>query len=295
MEIAGLSQNELIIIGAVAGGAYLLYSFKGATDQLDASLDDEGCPAETSVSSVVGMVSEPWAYTKCFANKIEDVDWTQTAEDAQQAVLSGVNTVTGNIAVALGIQDDVRILPNTVIEQETKTSDFQTWIDYANSLGQKVKADEYGCVDTMWLPPVPMAGGKSTMVGKVCNDNSGCYQEAYGVSGKTVSDWGKILDSGSMACGVAVDNNTVAVLDVAAVKANPLPIPLASGTANSLQSQFGVKFDDLAQFINPNWKPPAKGFQGYQSATITIDNLNSMWGSNLMDNSTVPPPPGGWK
>lgn len=295
MQIGGLSQNELIAIGAVAGGAYLLYNFKGATDQLDAVEDDDGCPADTSVSSVVGMVAEPWAYTRCFANKIEQVDPVQVAQTVDEDTGDFIDSVEQNIAVAFGIQNDVMIAPNVKVEQEMKTSDFQAWIDYSNSIGQKATPDAYGCVDTLWLPPLPTGGGKGAIVGKICNDNSGCYQEAYGKSGKTISDWGKILDSGAMSCGIAADNNTIAILDVNAVKVNPLPIPLASGDANSLQSQFGVKFDDLASFVNPNWKPPPKGFTGYQSAKLTFDNMNSLWHANPQDDPTFPIPPGGWK
>lgn len=311
MDLGGISTNEILIVGAVAGGAYLLYNLKGATDDFDAALDDNGCPSQTSAASVAGMVAEPWAYTQCFANTIANEDYVKDSQDFDTSSGNFIDTSVQDVAVAIGVSSGVQIGPNVQEEKQAQTSDFQAWLDYTaalapattslpkilgdNPYGLGSGVDPYGCVDTMWLPPLSEFGGKQAIVGKVCNDNSGCYQEAYGTNGKTISDWGKLLDSGMTSCAVAADNNTLAILDVSAVKANPTAIPLPGDMHNSLQSQFGVSFADITGMVNPNWKPPPKGFQGYQSVPITVGNINSVFGANPMDNPSAPVPPGGWK
>ncbi len=293
-EIGGISSNELMIGAAVLGGAYLLYSFKGASDQQAAASDSDGCPSSFSVSAAAGAVTEPWAMIPCAINKIGDMDVAQIASDAAGWISNTAETVKEDIGSAFGFPTP--FTPNTAVETMAKTNDFQTWIDYATGLRKSnpavnITVDGFGCMDTMWLPPLP---GAPAAAGKVCNDNSGCYAESFYKDGSTTA-FGSMLKAGIVTCAVVADGGVLAELDYNAVKANPLAIPLPSDQPQSLQQAgFGVSFENAANLLNKSFKlgPPSK----YQtSAVVTVNNLNSIFHSNPMDNPSMPVPPGGWK
>lgn len=293
-SIGGISSNELMIGAAVIGGAYLLWSFKGASDQMAAASDSDGCPSDWSVKAVAGAVVEPWAMIPCAVNKIGDMDVAQIASDASAWISNTATDVSEDVSSAFGFPTP--FTPNVAIETTMKTSDFQAWVDYANGLKKSnpavnVNVDGFGCMDTMWLPPLP---GAPAAAGKVCNDNSGCYQESFNKDGSTTA-FGDLVKSGIRTCAVAADGGVLAELDYDAVKANPVAIPLPSDSPQSIQmAGFGVSFENAANLLNKSFKlgPPTKYTK---SATITLDNLNGIWGSNPVDNPSLPAPPGGWK
>lgn len=322
LSVGGVSTNELLIGAAVIGGAYLLYQAKGASDDLAAVEDDEGCP-DPSLQSVVGVVLEPWAYAKCAANTVQDIPWGELGDDfvavadtVGDAVEETATAVVDGFEVAAGFP--IPYTPN-LANEATRTSDFEAWVNYANQLQAnnptKIAAgatavDAYGCMDTRWLPPFP---GNPTTVAKVCNDNSGCYAESFWKENKSdsmttwsnmingkpdtsgMTDFGVGLSVGAYSCAVAADNSTLAELNYDAVKANPLPIPLPSDSPQSLQmAGFGVSFENAANLLNKGYKMPPKG-KVPGSANITVGNINSMYSSNPMDNPSMPVPPGGWK
>ena len=322
LSVGGVSTNELLVGAAVIGGAYLLYQFKGASDDLAAVEDDEGCP-EISASSVAGMLMEPWAYTKCAANKISDIPFGQIADDVvdtAQTVATGTETVATRVEdgyqEALGMP--VPFTPNVAVE-ENKSSDFQAWVAYAQQLQTNnpnanitTVVDPYGCMDTKWLTPFP---GEPAPIQKVCNDNYGCYASTFNMAGakddlstswskllggttsgnEKLTSFGQQLQNGAASCAVAADNSTLAVIDYDAVKANPLAIPLPSDSPQSLQSAgFGISFENAANLLNKGFKMPAKS-KIPSSAPITVGNVNSLYNSNPMDNPSMPVPPGGWK
>lgn len=322
LSVGGVSTNELLVGAAVIGGAYLLYQFKGASDDLAAVEDDNGCP-DPSLGSVLGVVMEPWAYTKCAANTIKDIPFGQVAEDVvdvAQTVAVGIETVSTRVeqGYEVGIGMPIPFTPNVAVEANS-SSDFQAWVAYANQLqannptaGITPGVDAYGCMDTRWLLPLP---GAPAPAQKVCNDNSGCYASTFYqkaakddlsttwsklLGGTTSGDedltsFGQQLKGGAATCAVAADNGTLALLDYDAVKANPLAIPLPSDSPQSLQSAgFGISFENAANLLNKGYKMPAKS-KLPTSAVITVGNINSLYTSNPMDNPSMPVPPGGWK
>jgi hypothetical protein len=294
VSVGGVSTNELLVGAAVIGGAILLYNFNSASQDLASVEDSDGCP-EPSLSSVAGMLMEPWAYTSCAVNKIQEIPVGKIATDIKETAQS----VGETFQAALGIPTPMP--PNTVVETTMQTSDFQAWIDFANQLQKnnptKVAGTEiinpYGCMDTRWMQPYP---GSPAPITKVCNDNSGCYASAfYKVSsGDGLTPFGEALKLGVESCAVAADNGVLAVLDYDAVKADPVAIPLPSDSPQSMQQAgFGVSFENAANMLLKGYKMPPKGGVA-PSATITLGNMNSMWHSNPKDDPGAPVPPGGW-
>ncbi len=313
VSVGGVSTNELLAGAAIIGGAILLYNFSAASDELSSVEDSDGCP-EPSLSSVAGVLMEPWAYTGCAVNKLEEIPVGQIVSDVGTGVVTTATRVEEGYQTALGIP--VPMPPNTTIETTMQTSDFQAWVNYANQLqasNPKVTStivDAYGCMDTRWMMPYP---GSPAPITKVCNDNSGCYASAFNLKGakddlsttysnllqgksssSQMTDFGLALQSGTQMCAVAADNGVLAALDYDAVKADPVAIPLPSDSPQSIQQAgFGVSFENAANLLLKGYKMPAKG-SVVSSATITLGNMNSLWNSNPKDDPGAPVPPGGW-